>query len=75
PNEQIIFAVADVKENRPAPTSRAHFIEDVNKIYFSSSAKLICIGNAERQRAFLSEAPTEFELALIEDTLAISEVY
>ncbi|HHG3521723.1 TPA: ATP-binding protein [Vibrio parahaemolyticus] len=75
PNEQIIFAVADVKENQPAPTSREHFIEDVNKIYFSSSAKLICIGNAERQRAFLSEAPTEFELALIEDTLAISEVY
>ncbi|WP_180818259.1 hypothetical protein, partial [Vibrio parahaemolyticus] len=70
-DEQIIFAVADVKDNQPAPTSRTHFIEEVNEIYFSSSANLICIGNAEKQRAFLSEAPTELELDLIEDTLEI----
>ncbi|HIF5865551.1 TPA: hypothetical protein ACX3FQ_004942, partial [Vibrio parahaemolyticus] len=74
-DEQIIFAVADVKDNQPAPTSRTHFIEEVNEIYFSSSANLICIGNAEKQRAFLSEAPTELELDLIEDTLEISEAY
>ncbi|HCG6401769.1 TPA: hypothetical protein NJ169_005172 [Vibrio parahaemolyticus] len=74
-DEQIIFAVADVKDNQPAPTSRTHFIEEVNEIYFSSRANLICIGNAEKQRAFLSEAPTELELDLIEDTLEISEAY
>ncbi|UJZ98913.1 hypothetical protein IHC88_06095 [Photobacterium damselae subsp. damselae] len=74
-NEQIIFSVADYKkDHEDVPLSR----EDVNKVncmYFNSSANLICIGNAIRQKAFLSKSPEKNEIELMEKTIELTEVY
>lgn len=51
-DEQIIFAVADVKDNQPAPTSRTHFIEEVNEIYFLPAQILSVLGTLKSNEHF-----------------------
>ncbi|EIZ1316647.1 ATP-binding protein [Vibrio parahaemolyticus] len=74
-NDQIIFSVADYKKDLEDVPLRKEDIEKVNRIYFNSSANLICIGNAINQKAFLSKFPDKNEIELMEKTVELTEFY
>lgn len=55
-NTQVIFTVAEYKRETGSDIPNSLFnIKDVNKNFFSNRAKLICIGDAVSERAFLSK--------------------
>lgn len=81
-NEQFIFSVADYKDpdkesDKESDGSNAlnSWIESMNVKYFASSGNLICIGDAIHQKSFLNGRPNPSEKILIEETIALSEVY
>ncbi len=64
---QVIMSIADKKDNsNPA--------SEYNKAFFDGKAKLICIGNNERERAFLSEYKYEFDDYLEETNNYLNDI-
>lgn len=51
---QLIFSLSDSKNNQTSAS-------DYNEIFFHKNANLICIGNNEDERAFLSSYQNEFD--------------
>lgn len=51
---QLIFSIADSKNNQIS-------VNDYNEKFFHKNASLICIGNNENERAFLSKYQNEFD--------------
>jgi hypothetical protein len=64
PNDtQLILSIAETKENEKS-------IHEYNKKYFNGRAKLICIGEGVRERAFLTQYDGSMENYL-DETLNI----
>ncbi len=62
---QLILSIAETKENE-------NNIRDYNKKYFSEEAKLICVGEGVKERAFLGEY-SDNENSYLEETLNIMD--
>lgn len=69
---QIIFSVAEYKGDETSSNPLFN-IETIKSEYFSSTTKLICIGDSKTKRSFLSEK-TLIDSVLINDTISLLEV-
>ncbi|MCK5893483.1 MAG: hypothetical protein KAG53_03515 [Endozoicomonadaceae bacterium] len=69
---QVIFSVAEYKGDETSSNPLFN-IETIKSKYFSSTTKLICIGDSKTKRSFLSETAL-IDSALINDTMNLLEV-
>lgn len=69
---QVIFSVAEYKGDETLSNPLFN-IETIKSEYFSSSTKLICIGDSKTKRSFLSKTAL-IDNALINDTINLLEV-
>jgi hypothetical protein len=69
---QVIFSVAEYKGDETSSNPLFN-IETIKSEYFSSTTKLICIGDSKTKRSFLSETAL-IDSVLINDTINLLEV-